>query len=400
MMSDSLRRVSLVSLLSLALAVSLADAAEPVRVALVHGSYGNFRHRDDYDGVMKDLGWKLDKFENKDFGKLVGQLEHYDLILGTALFNYQLNVQDFSVYREQLMAFVQRGGAIVLTDANYPDQVSWLSKWGPEWAVAVQPCATTTTPNKWLDTSHPIFSGASPVRDLAASWEHMQPGPGWQVLSKCADDAPTSVFRTEGRGFMLLSGFWQYNAAQLRNVWATLQYTRAGIVPQLPDLTALKFGDNTLQCGFRNVTDQPLTLLVKLGVSDPQGATPLLSAEATAAPGQTGTARLNVPLPRRGAYDLSLNLQVKDGPTFPAAETHLVIPQLIETQIIEPRYRGTIMLAAPPKRVRAEVTLHQFAEDLKGAMYLARLWRGSKLLSATQPRPLTGNAFSVSLPFK
>ena len=90
MMSDSLRRVSLVSLLSLALAVSLADAAEPVRVALVHGSYGNFRHRDDYDGVMKDLGWKLDKFENKDFGKLVGQLEHYDLILGTALFNYCL----------------------------------------------------------------------------------------------------------------------------------------------------------------------------------------------------------------------------------------------------------------------------------------------------------------------
>lgn len=375
------------------------QAAEPVRVALVHGSYGNFRHRDDYDGVMKQLGWKLDKFENQDFGKLAAQLAQYDIVLGTALFNYQQNVQDFSVYREPLMAFMQRGGAVVLTDANYPDHVNWLAKWGPSSAVSTEPCATTTTPNKWLDATHPIFSGAAPVRELPASWSHLNPGDGWQVIAKCADDRPTGIFRTEGRGFMMLSGFWNYGAPQLRNVWATLQYTRAGVLPQLPDLTQVRYGDNAVECRFRNLSDKPLTLQMKLEGSGPQGATPMLGAEGAAAPGEIGTAKLNARLSRRGAYELRLALRVKEGPEFPTATHRLVIPQLIETQIVEPRYRGAIMLAAPPKRIRAEVALHPLEEKLEGMTYLARLWRGEKLLSATPPRPLTGENFSVSLPF-
>lgn len=398
------------------LAVSLARAAEPVRVALVHGSFGNYRHRDDYDAVTKALGWKLDKFENKDFGKLVGQLDNYDIVLGTALFNYSLNVQDFSVYREQLLAFMRRGGAIVLTDANYPDHLNWLAKWGPDWAVSVAPCKSTTTPNKWLDARHPIFSGDTPVRELSASWSHLEPttekGAGWQTLSTCADGDATSLFRTEGRGFMMLSGFWAYDAAQLRNLWATLQYARGGIMPTLPDLTNLKPYDNIVQCGFLNTADQPLTLQMKVGVTDLLGARPALSADGTAAPGTRGSLGLRLFLPRRGVYDLSLALQVKGGPALPTVKAHLVIPPLIETTIIEPRYRGTTMAAAPPAHVRAEVTLHPYGENLNGASYVARLWRGNKLLTSTPvhllnlavevsdiPPPPQRDQFNVTVPF-
>lgn len=140
------------------LVAAAAQADGPVRVALVHGSFGNFRHRDDYDGVMKTLGWKLDKFENKDFARLAGQLDNYDLVLGTALYNYAENVQDFSVYREALLAFMRRGGAIIWTDTNYPTHVNWLAKWGADWAVSLRPPESGAKPNTFLEAAHPIFS--------------------------------------------------------------------------------------------------------------------------------------------------------------------------------------------------------------------------------------------------
>ena len=59
-------RPLILSLCGLCLTLA-ALAADAPRVALLHGSYGNFRHRDDYDGVMRELGWKLEKVENKDF---------------------------------------------------------------------------------------------------------------------------------------------------------------------------------------------------------------------------------------------------------------------------------------------------------------------------------------------
>ena len=48
------KRLPLLALL--ALAGPFAAQAEGPRVALVHGSYGDYRHRDDYDAVMKQLG--------------------------------------------------------------------------------------------------------------------------------------------------------------------------------------------------------------------------------------------------------------------------------------------------------------------------------------------------------
>ena len=70
------------------LLVGLASiaVAEVPRVALVHGSYGNFSHRDDYAAVAKELGWRLDKFENKDFATMALRLDESDIVLGTARF--------------------------------------------------------------------------------------------------------------------------------------------------------------------------------------------------------------------------------------------------------------------------------------------------------------------------
>jgi hypothetical protein len=384
----------------LALAGPLAAQAEGPRVALVHGSFGNYRHRDDYDAVMKQLGWRMDKFENKGFGQLAGRLGDYDLVLGTALFNYSLNVQDFSVYRDPLLAFLARGGAIVLTDTNYPDHVGWLARWGADWAVGLAPCSREGCANKWLDRAHPIFSSAAPITALAGTWTHMVPGAGWEVLSRCAEDGATSLFRTEGRGFMLLTSAWPHGETMLRNLWGTLQYTRAGVLPRLPEIAGFTYGDNRAAAVMRNLTDQPLSGTLRLDLAEPGGATRRLQAEATVPPGQSGQVAVSVPLTQRGKHRITRSLEVNGKEPLPPSTAEVTIPELMVVSLLEPKYRGAVMLAAPPRRVRAQVALHPFAEELTGASYVARLWQGGDLVSETSPRPVTGKAFTVSLPFR
>jgi hypothetical protein len=395
-------RTLLLMIALLPLAGGHPAAAEPpaaLRVALLHGSYSNYRHRDDYDEAMKSLGWRLEKVENKNFADLAGRLDQFDLLLGTALFNYQENVQDFAAWRQPILTFLEHGGAVVLTDANYPTHVNWLAGFGADWAVGVRNCASTTTPLKWLDASHPVFSADSPVRALPAAWAHLEPAAGWQVLSRCADDGATAIFRTQGRGFVLVTSFWPLDAAKLRNVQATLQYTRAGLLPSLPALDTLTFGANTVTTQLRNLLDRPLTVRAELSVAGPAEPPPAPAAEVTVPAGQTAALSLPVRLASRGRYDLSFALRVDGGPAFGAVSAAVVLPPLIETRVTEPAYRGVIALAAPPPRVAAQVTLHPYEEHLDGARWQARLWRGAQVIAGGEPQPLAGRELSVSLPF-
>lgn len=388
-------------------AAACSPLAAAPRVALVHGSYGNFRHRNDYDSVMKHLGWTLDKFENKNFAQLVAQLDNYDFILGTALFNYAENVQDFSVYKEPLWAFMERGGAIVLTDTNYADHVQWLARWGEDWKVGLQSCQTTSTPNLWLDRRHPIFCGMYPVKRLGATWMHMQPGAGWQIIAKCADEGATALFRVQGRGYMLLTSYWGYDGRMLENLWATLQYTRAGILPYLPDFSQLTLGENKLRGSFHNLTPHPLSVTMHciLQGGEPPKSFQEYSATATAPAGQMAEMPLIVPLKQRGRYQAQLSLSIGEGPVFAPIHAEIYIPHLVELELLVPKYRGVFMQAgwgttAASRLIQAQATLHPLGERLENCYQHTRLWEGKTLLAQSLPQRLRGQTFTISLPLK
>ena len=377
--------------------VSSAEGVAP-RVALIHGSFDNYRHRDDYDAVMKELGWKLDKVENKDFGKLMERLGDCDLVLGTALYNYS-NVQDFSAYRDQLFAFMDRGGAVVFTDTNYAPHVDWLAKWGEDWSVRVAPCQTTSTAMKWLDTTHPIFSSLTPIRQLSATWVHMVPGAGWQVISRCEDDGATGLFRLHGRGFMLLTSYWPCSAAMLQNLWTALQCTRAGLTIALPDLTAFTLGDNVAKATVRNTTDQAIKASMVIEVKEPSGAPKTYQAEMQAQPKQETTGQVTVPFRERGAYELTARLVSEGKAILESRPVKVDIPELLVVRLTEPKYRGTVMAAAPPKEVKAQVTVHPFKEEVAQLQYAARLVCAGRTIVALPARTLPGLELEVSFPF-
>ncbi len=373
--------------------------AQAPRVALLHGSWDNFRHRDDYDRRLAELRWPMDKVVNREFGALVPRLDQYDLILGTALFNYEDNVQDFSAWGPELLAWLAGGGALVLTDLNYPAHLGWLAGLGPDWAVSHAPCAPEHGATPWFERHHALFAAAHAVEGLPNTWTHLQAGPAWQVLARCGDDQPRVLFRTVGRGFVALFSYQPLDTAQLQNLWTTLQYTRAGALPTFDDLGALHLGANQLEQEWRNLTDQPLTVRSQLVLTGPAAERQELTEELALPAGATGVLRHRPQLTQRGRFAVDLAASLPGGAALPALHAELVIPALIEIAVTAPGYRAQIVQAAPPAQVAARVSLHPYQERLDGLAWRARLRRGEVVLSTTEPRALTDREFEVSLPF-
>jgi len=391
--------------LSIAAALTLtaltgAIAAEILatpRVALLYSDFGDFRHRDDYDAKMAALGWKMDKYENKEFAQLVDKLGGVDILLGSALFNYS-NVQDFSEHNNALLQFVGRGGALVLTDTNYPQHVDWLAKCAPGLQVKSEACGKIGTPFKWLDDTHPLFNIPHPIRKLGDTWSHMVPGEDWEVIARCDDNQATALFRRIGRGYVLLTNHWGYSPEMLENLYGCLQCCRVGLFPVLPDLSKLSLGDNRLAVSFKNVTEREVDAGVAVEVARPDGKTETFRATAAVGAGQTATSEVTVPLVLRGEHRITVHLTRRGRDFYTAPAKTLTIPDLVTLRLDRPSYRGSVYLSAPPTEVVCQVMLNPHRERLEDLRIAATLTQGDATLAQVPDRQVTERQFTLTIP--
>ncbi|NSW54374.1 MAG: hypothetical protein HPY44_00055 [Armatimonadetes bacterium] len=393
-------RPSFACMLLLALGCGISGSAEVMgvpRVALVYSDYGDFRHRDDYDGRMADLAWPMDKYENRDFGKLVERLGEYDIILGSALFNYS-NVQDFSQYREKLLAFMDRGGAMVWTDANYEQHVNWLKGLGDDWVVTSHNPGKVGIPVGYWDAAHPVFSIPSRIPAHGGTWSYMEAGNAWQVISRDEEDRATGLFRTHGRGYMMLTCYWSYSRQLLENLWGTLRCHRAGLLPTLPDFSSFGLGENEARASVRNITGDPLPFTLEITVNPPQGQARTFAAGAHIAPGATADVTVTVPLEQRGAHTIVAGLKGPRGEFLSLKHSGPVIPDLLTVDLIRPLYRQSIYQGDPPPEIEYAARVHPWKEDVANLQLRARVRQGDRSVLAVDPVDVAGlSVFQPSL---
>ncbi|MBP8951192.1 MAG: hypothetical protein KBI47_02300 [Armatimonadetes bacterium] len=393
-------RLCLACMLLLALGCGFTESAEVTgvpRVALIYSDYGDFRHRDDYDGRMADLAWPMDKYENRDFGKLMERLGEYDIILGSALFNYS-NIQDFAQYRDQLLAFMARGGAMVWTDANYEQHVNWLKGLGKDWAVTSQNPGKVGIPAGYWDAAHPVFSIPNRIPAQGGTWSYMEAGDAWQVISKDEEDRATGLFRTHGRGYMMLTCYWSYSRQQLENLWGALRCHRAGLLPTLSDFSTFGPGDNEARASVRNITADPLPFTLQVTVNPPRGEPQTFAANAQIDPGATAVVTVTVPLEQRGAYTVAASLQGPRGEFLSLKHDGPVIPDLLTVDLIRPLYRRSIYQGDPPPEIEYAARVHPWKEDVANLQLRAWVRQGDAPAITTGPMNVADmSAFQPSL---
>ena len=326
-------------------------AAEPPRIALIYSDYGDFRHRDDYDARLADMGWPITKFENTQFPDVVGQLDSFDMMLGSALFNYS-HVQDFSAQKGELLGFVRGGGAIILTDCNYPAHLNWLAGMGEGWGVTCRNTTANSTPMGSLEADHPIFTAPNRIASLGDCWAHMEVGEGWTALARSEEGGVTAAIREEGRGYLLLTSKWPHNEAMLENLWTHLQLRRGGILASLPELSAIRLGENALTSRLSNLTDQERSAAVEVCDEAEDREATVVRASAELKPHGRAVVELRLTVRERGAHSLKASVHAEGEPILECRPVSVVIPPLLSVEVLQPWYRGAIYAAAPPESLR------------------------------------------------
>jgi hypothetical protein len=207
-----------------ALCAASPSAAQVPTVAIVTSSFrdGSYMYRDEYDGALEQLAWPVEKFGNTQIAELADRLDEFDLLIGTAVFNYE-HPQDFGAHAEALTRFVRYGGVLLLTDVNYAPQVSWLPELEPGLRIAVagERCSSDGSPASWTDVRHPLLAG---VKRIPCVWTHPTAVSGlWHVLARCDEGRPILMYRELGDGVVVASHIYrQYgfpDVTFLQNLW-------------------------------------------------------------------------------------------------------------------------------------------------------------------------------------
>ncbi|MHB1457127.1 MAG: hypothetical protein ACYC0V_09455, partial [Armatimonadota bacterium] len=127
-------------------------ANSSTRVAVIYNAFHNYQYKDEMTSILKLLDYQYDMYENTHIADLIPKLQDYDLVLLNAVYNYE-NSQDFSQYAAKWQDYLLKGGCIISTDTNYPQQFQWLTSVDPglKWTCAGTVNPVGDSPIKWVD---------------------------------------------------------------------------------------------------------------------------------------------------------------------------------------------------------------------------------------------------------
>jgi len=273
-------------------------------------------------------------------------------------------VQDFSQYRGEMIAFMERGGAFVFTDVNYGVHVGWLKGFGEGYGVAIEKCEHAGAPAEPAEPDHPLMS-LPRQWSPSSSWTHMTVGPEWRVLARCPHGSDVWALADFGKGFLWLSSFWPLSETQLGDLWEYARMRRAGVeITAAKGLEDLHPGVCTAEVSFRELSEQAGAPVVSWCVLQPDGE--VAQATAAAAVGDAGlVARCELKLDQRGKYASWLRIARGGQTLYESTPVEVRVPDLIEAELLRPAYREALYLSTAPRELRVRVTPYPYGEDLR-----------------------------------
>ena len=264
---------------------SMAATAAPPRVALVYSAWGGYAFREEMDAHLNGLGLRFDKFENRDAARLAARLDEFDMVVSCGVGNYD-NPQDMGAFRAEWLRFLERGGALVITDASYGSVLDqWVNRLGPDVALSSAACAHPADAAGLLDLRcdprdallHTPHDLARLLPGKANIWAHMTGvGPGWRRLVNCPDGGCLYAAREVGKGLLVVTSFYSFKgvgdgplvAALLDNIRARTAALRLGLQVTRFDVGPARPGRRTVALAIRNTAARPLDARLQLLVTE------------------------------------------------------------------------------------------------------------------------------------
>jgi hypothetical protein len=205
----------------------LAKSAPPVpRVLETYSSFpaGSCQQRAEHDALLAKLGWPSFRAENTKIQEIVRDLQWADVFLPVSVYNYD-HPQPFERYRDQWLSFLNRGGMVVASDANYGQQIGWVTQLGDELALQAGMCPVgmKEARQRKIKIETPD-DPLAPLADVTVPWAHFAShGAGWKVLARCPEGHAVCLKKEIGKGVLVAATLYTecgYPTAEyLARVW-------------------------------------------------------------------------------------------------------------------------------------------------------------------------------------
>ena len=260
------RRVAPIAMFLLLLA-SAAAPDEPPMVACVYSDYQAYMRKGAHDRIFAELGWPHHKWKNVNVSGLAGNLACYDLLLLHGVYNLA-NPTDFRSYRDQWLAFLDRGGVIVVAGIqDHPTQWDWIVDLGEEFRFDLTTFSGFQKPDDWTNTEAGLVFG--PVKATWAEFETWSSA--WTVTNRNANGKPIVLYQKVGKGIIVVSTSYlgAFSRAQdLLNIWTL---SKKGDERHLLAIEGLSWGkkalrENEVGLTVRNTSSDPLAFVAALTV--------------------------------------------------------------------------------------------------------------------------------------
>lgn len=354
---------------ALALAAGTAVSAEATSVAVLMGR-DRSGHNAEFDAQFKELEWDVAKFPctAEGMAKFARRASAFDIVFTPPLFNWQkANGEekwllpedgDYSFFRK----YVENGGMLVVTEAQYAPCRGFFEKVNPDFAVETGKCTSSPWVIKGhtsnLEPLHPLrcFPNVIVERDWWAHFD-LPKGSKWKPLAVCSEGHPTSIVQDCGKGCVVFTVHRHNRLDAIENYYAYAMAHKFGVSVSKFMTPPVKAGDGRVEIELAEAPKGEAVLTYEFTDEKGEKAT-----FATNLVGRTATLAYNLAL--RGKVRSAMSLMTEKGKVCLFTRYTIVPPFFV----VKPNwYRGLISTKRRVETVDFKVEFAPNRENLLGS---------------------------------
>ncbi len=410
-MTKTMPAIALLGCILVAATVSSAASSAPFKVGFVGGTH----HSEEFSSVPAAFfedGWEFKNYIATEAkpgetikAELLADLDTLDMVAIQPLAPDVFAGEDVA-----WKAFLDRGGAIVVTDSNYPDKYVWTDFLGPDYRHPDGEGFAGWYP-AWVDK----FNPEPPVRTFPAKqvdggilWYHFNmtyAGKAWKPVLKCErHKQPCAIMAPYGKGMVYLTNLRCPYSSFFENMRAAAELRRNGLEMVSAEGGALTNAQSTLSFGIRADEGPALGAMKYQAVLEITSATNETEKVRFIARGQSsGNAvayKFKVLNSVRGPGRVRLALvDARTKTSIMLIDRKQTFDDVVELEM--PRYRNMISTARRVPAISFAFRLNPLPNDkLTRVFWIAKILdsQGKVVAGFPKSRPFAGSRLEFSLP--
>ena len=359
-------KIKTIGLSLLAAGMGMAASAGGTAVAVLQGPNG--RHNAELNAGLNELALEFDCIPCTAAGMkaFTEQIDKYSLAMAVPLFNWAGKTGATMLKNEEvdfaaIRKWLEKGGVLVVTDANYTQQFDFLQQIDPRLRTGFTNCTSSPWTVRGFTSSvepvHPARCFPNKVGE-GDTWQHYADFPeGWKPLVNCSEGKPVMLEHAIGKGSVIVTVLRQPNRRNIENFRAYSMLKQQGLSVCSFSMTEVGVGDGKVHVDFSEPVPEGTTLTLEVdgGARNQQVFTTNVTGKA---------ADLAYDIGVRGQADVVLSMAGKEGKTQ-LFRRSLELPPLFRVK--GNAYRGTISTARRFDTVDFKLELAPRHEDLTSA---------------------------------